>query len=74
MLAHLVGGKDLTANRLSNYPGRGVYGLSTQVTIPLGDMAGMDANAEIDGTLWVGGVVLLHGALNASGGTDRCHS
>jgi hypothetical protein len=74
VLAHVVRGQDLASHRLVCYPSRGVYGLPTQVAIPLGDMAGVDANTDIDGTLRVGGVVFLHCAPNAGGRTDGRHS
>ncbi len=73
MLAHLVGGQDLPADRLDHNLGRGVHRLPEQVAIVLGDLAGVDADADLDGVLRVGGVVLVQRALDGGGGTDRCH-
>jgi hypothetical protein len=73
MLAHLVGGEDLPADRLSHHPGRGVYGLPLQVVIVFGDRAGVNADADFDSVLRVGGVVLLQGLLDGNGCPDRSH-
>jgi hypothetical protein len=50
-----------------------MHRLPEQIAIPLGHLAGVDANADFDSALRVGGVVLLHGALDRGGGTYRCH-
>ena len=73
VLAHLVGGQDLSADRLGHNLGRGVHRLPEQIAIVLGDLAGVDADADLDGVLRVGGVVLVQRALDGGGGTDRCH-
>ena len=73
LLAYLVGDQDLPADCLCHDAGRGMHRLSEQIAIPLGDLAGMDADADFDRALRVGGVVLVQRTLDRHGGTDRCH-
>ena len=71
MLAHFVGGQDLSADRLVHNSRRGVHRLTLQIAVALSDRAGVDADADLDCVLRVGGVVLAQCALDGSGGTDR---
>ena len=73
MLAHLFGGQDLPADRLGHHSRRSVHRLPVQVAVALGDLAGVDADAYLDGVLGIGCVVLVQRALDGGGGTDRCH-
>ena len=73
MLAYLVGDQDLPADCLGHDAGRGMHRLPEQIAIPLGDLARMDAYADLDRALRLGGVVLLQRTLDGDGGTDRCH-
>ena len=73
VLANLVGDQDLPADRLGHNPRRGVHGLPEQIAVALGDLADVDADADLDGALRVGGVVLVQRTLDGGGGTDRCH-
>jgi hypothetical protein len=51
---------------------RGMHGLPAQVAVAFGDLAVVDADADLDGPLRIGSVVLLHGALDAGSGTYGC--
>ena len=73
MLANLVGDQDLPADCLGHDAGRGMDRLPEQIAIPLGDFAGVDADADFDSALRVGGVVLVQRTLDGRSGTDRCH-
>src|SRR5215212_657958 len=48
-----------------------MYRLSVQQTVALADLSNMDADAHLDLTLGVGGVVLVMCTLDASGAADR---
>ena len=73
MLAYLVGDQDLPADCLGHDAGRGMHRLPEQIAIPLGDLAGMDADADFDSALRLGGVVLLQRTLDGDGSMDRCY-
>jgi hypothetical protein len=73
VLTHLVGGQDLTADRLGHHSCRRVHGLAAQIALALGDVTGVDTDADLDDMLRIRGVVLVQCALDSGGGTDRCH-
>ena len=64
MLADVVGGQDLAAGRFGHNPRRDVHGLPEQLAVPLGDLADVDPDADLDPAPRVGHVVLLERALD----------
>ena len=66
VLVDLLGGQDLPADRLGHNPRGDVHGLPEQVAVVLGDLAGVDADADLDSALRVGDVVLMQGAWMAA--------
>jgi hypothetical protein len=48
-----------------------MHRLPEQIAIPLGDLAGMYADADFDSALRLGGVVLLQRTLDGDGSADR---
>ena len=67
------GGQDLAADRLGHHPRRSMHRLPVQVAVALGDLAGVDADTDLDGVLGIGCVVLMQRALDGGGGTNRCN-
>src|SRR5829696_7901222 len=59
VLAYFVCDQDLPPDRLGHDAGRDVHRLPEQIAIPLGGLACMDANADLDRAPRMGGVVLL---------------
>ena len=50
-----------------------MHRLPEQIAIPLGDLAGVDADADFDSTSRIGGVVLGQRTLDSGSSADRCH-
>jgi hypothetical protein len=57
--ANLVGGEDLSADRFRQHSGRGVHGLSLQIIVALGDLARVDADADLGRPLRIGDFVFV---------------
>jgi hypothetical protein len=74
VLAHLVGDQDLSADRLSHHPCRGVHSLPVQVSIVLGDPPCVDSDADLDRALGFSRVVLEQCSLDGGGRPHRRHS
>jgi hypothetical protein len=73
LLPNRIGHEDLPAGGLSRNAGGDVYRLSVQLTVALADLSDVDAYANPDLALGVGGVVLVMRTLDADGAADRGH-